>query len=293
MWIPYDVRASLKGESDRETLRLSRADGLRRDFLVGFYLRNPVTQVWELDLLADEASPELPASLPGATFTPCPNEGGKLAEVIYRLPATSAQEALHLAHDDLQPRLLGWLVQAGRGMAIAGWRVADMTHGARWRSTPFRPSALRIDLGLAPADPDLAPFLDLFQRARNAPDAAGRMLAAFAILSASLSHPALAASGARTMRIGQDLLIHSGAIALTDRLMDMALPDLVVHLRPEHDRLIAPDGVLAPLVLDLAAQKRLALLANLADLAAHRLILAELSARRAGAEARSAAPAEG
>ena len=279
MWIPYDVRASLKGESDRETLRLSRADGQRREFLVGFYLRNPVTQAWELDLVAEDGLPELSASLPEASFTACPNEAGKLAEVIYRMPATSAAEALHLAHDDLQPRLLSWLAQVGRGMAIAGWRVADMTHGARWRCTPFRPSAMRVDFALAPVDRDLAPVVELFQRARNAPDAASRLLAAFAVLSAAMTHPAMTASGATTMRITQDMLIHSGAMTLPDKLMDIPLAELMALLRPEHDRLVGRDGVLLPVLDDLAAQKRLALLANLADLVAHRLIQAELRAR--------------
>lgn len=292
MWIPYDVRASLKGESDRESLRLSRADGQRREFLVGFYLRNPVTQAWELDLVAEEGLPELPTRLPEAAFTICPNEAGKLAEVIYRLPATSATEALHLAHDDLQPRLLAWLAQVGRGMAIAGWRVADMTHGARWRCTPFRPSAMRVDYAMAPVDADLAPVVDLFQRARNAPDAATRLLASFGVLSAALTHPAMRRSGADTLRISQDMLIHSGAMVLPDGFMDLPLTDLVARLRPENDRLIA-GGVLAPVSDDLTAQKRLALLANLADLVAHRLIQAELAARGHQVEPAPAMVAEG
>lgn len=293
MWIPYDVRASLKGESDRETLRLSRADEQRREFLVGFFLRNPVTQAWELDLIAEEGLPELPARLPDAAFTVCPNDAGKLAEVIYRLSATSAIEALNLAHDDLQPRLLAWLAQVGRGMAIAGWRVADMTHDARWRCTPFRPSAMRVDYGMAPVDADLMPVVELFQRARNAPDAAMRLLAAFAVLSAAMTHPAMKRSGADTLRISQDMLIHSGAMALPNGLMDMPLQNLMDLLRPEHDRLVGRDAILVPVSTDLAAQKRLALLANLADLVAHRLILAELAARSHGVEPASALAVEG
>ena len=279
MWIPYDLRASLKGETDRETLRLSRADTQSREFLVGFFLRNPVTQAWELDLAADDGLPELPADLPGASFSPCPNEAGKLAEVIYRLPAASAAEALSRAHADFQPRLLAWLARIGRGMAIAGWRVADMRHGARWRCTPFRPSAMTLDLGLATVPADLAPVVELFQRARNAPDAASRLLAAFAVLTAATRHSALARSGADTLTLSQDMLIHSGAIALPDPLLGKPLADLITLLRPEHDRLVGRDGILLPVLDDLDAQKRLALLANLGDCVAHRLILAEIEAR--------------
>lgn len=288
MWIPYDIRASLKPESSRDSVRLSQADTRRREFLVGFFLRNPVTQVWELDLVAGEGGSDLPAGpdLPGARFGTHPNEGGKLAEVIYRLPAASAADALERAHADLQGRMLGWLAEIGRGMAIAGWRVADMAHGARWRCTPFRPSAMNLDFAAqAPLDGDLLPVAELFQRARNAPDAASRLLAGFAVLAAALRHPAMARSGAAGLRVTQEMLVHSGALALPEPLLDMALPELIATLRPHHDRLVGADGVLLPVLDDLAGQKRLALLANLADLVAHRLILAEIRARRQGAGA--------
>lgn len=297
MWIPYDIRASLKPESSRDSVRLSQADTQRREFLVGFFLRNPVTQVWELDLVAEDGRPDLPAGpdLPDARFSTHPNEGGKLAEVIYRLPAASAADALERAHADLQRRMLGWLAEIGRGMAIAGWRVADMAHGARWRCTPFRPSAMNLDFAAqAPLDGDLLPVAELFQRARNAPDAASRLLAGFAVLVAALRHPAMARSGAAGLRVTQEMLVHSGALALPEPLLDMALPELIATLRPHHDRLVGADGVLLPVLDDLAGQKRLALLANLADLVAHRLILAEIRARRQGAgAARDAAATAG
>lgn len=43
MWIPYDIRASLKADSPPEAIRQSLADAEPREFLVGFFLRNPVT----------------------------------------------------------------------------------------------------------------------------------------------------------------------------------------------------------------------------------------------------------
>lgn len=283
MWIPYDIRASLKADSSRDTLRLSQADPRPRDFVVGFFLRNPVTQAWELDLVADEGAAELPAGpeLPDAYLSLHPNQAGKLAEVIYRLPASSATEALELAHADMQRRMLRWLVEIGRGMAIAGWRVADMAHGARWRCTPFRPSAMQVNhAALSPLEADLAPVVELFQRARNAPDAASRLLAGFAVLVAALRHPALAGCGAGALRVTQEMLVHAGALALSDQLLDLTLPELVATLRPEHERLVGADGVLLPVLDDLAGQRRLAVLANLADLAAHRLIVAEIRARQ-------------
>ena len=53
-------------------------------------------------------------------------------------------------------------------------------------------------------DADLAPVVDLFQRARNAPDAATRLLASFGVLSAALTHPAMRRSGGTTLTCGED-----------------------------------------------------------------------------------------
>lgn len=289
MWIPYDIRAALKAESPADAIRLSQADGRRREFLVGFYLQNPVARAWEVDLLIAGEPGEISAApaLPEARLSLHGNAAGKLAEVIYRLPAAAAEEALARAHGDIRRRLLRWQAEIGRGMAIAGWRIADLAHQARWRSTPFRPSAVKVeDAALGPLDADLAPLAELFQRARNAPDPASRLLAAFAVLHAAAEHPALARSGAGAFRVTQEMLIHSGALAWPEPLEDLDLAGLTAALRPHHDRLLSPSGTLAPMAEDLAAQRRLAMLANLADLVAHRLILAEIRAR-----ARAARPA--
>ena len=286
MWIPYDIRASLKADSPPEAIRQSLADAEPREFLVGFFLRNPVTQAWEADIAVEGAPAEMAAApdLPGARISFHGNDGGKLSEVIYRLDATAHDQALARAHADMQRRMLRWLVQIGRGLALAGWRIADPAHGARWRCTPFRPSAMRADhIPLDPMPPDLAPLAELFQRARNAPDAASRLLAAFALLHAARDHPALARADVPSFRVTQDMLIHSGAIACPEPLEGLDLGQLIAHLRPHHDRLVGPGGILAPVLDDLAGQRRLAQLANLADLAAHRLILAELRARQGAA----------
>ena len=261
MWIPYDIRSSLKAETAPETIRLSKADGTSRNFVVGFYLRNPISQSWELDISADAEPLDIPAgpAAPGARIFIYGNEAGKLGEVIYQLSATSAEEALALAHKDFQPRLMRWLAEIGRGMAIGGWRIQDMTHGARWRCTPFRPSAMKLDFAaLPPIDRDLAPFVDLFQRARNAFDAASRLMAGFAVLKAAQNrHPALTGSGAAEFRVTQEMLIHSGALAWPQPLQDLTLDQLIEVIHPHHDRLTGPDGILAPVSDDLASCARL------------------------------------
>lgn len=283
MWIPYDIRASLKAESDAATVRMSRADESERDFLVGFFLRNPVTQVWELDLVASPQGVEIAAGsdLPGATITYHGNDAGKLTEVIYRLGATSANAALALAHDDFQRRLLRYIAAIGRGMAIAGWRIADSKHGARWRCTPFRPSAMQLDFdAIGPIERDLAPIVELLQRARNAPDAASRMMAAFAVLHAAQSgHAALSGAGASDFIVSQEMLVHAMAMDFASQLQGLDLSGLIAALEPEHQRLVAPGGLLATLGDDLPTQQRLSQFANLADHVAHRLIGAEIRSR--------------
>lgn len=289
MWIPYDIRASLKAESDPAVVRLSRADDSVRDFLVGFFLRNPVTQAWELDLVASPSGTDLAedAAPAGMSIVFHGNDAGKLSEVIYRLPATSAQDALHKAHADFRPRMMRYLAEIGRGMAIAGWRIADGTHGARWRCTPFRPSAMHLEFDdLAPVEADLVPVIELFQRARNAPDAASRLMAGFAVLHAANSgHAALSGAGAADFRVSQEMLVHAGAMEFSSQFLGLGLGDLIAAMQPHHARLTSAEGLLAAVSDDLAAQQRLAQIANLADLVAHRLILAELKMR---AKARAA-----
>ncbi|HRO15438.1 MAG TPA: methylamine utilization protein MauJ [Paracoccus sp. (in: a-proteobacteria)] len=284
MWIPYDIRGTLTPASRPDSIRLSIADAAPREFLIGFLLRNPVTQQWELDVIADPAGHELSGAGEDANLRIgfYGNEAGKLTEIILRLTSTSAQAALQRAHGALQPRLLRYVIETGRGMAVAGWRIADTTHDARWRCTPFRPSALILDHDtLDPLAPDLAPVAELFQRARNAPDAAGRMLAAFAVLrAAQTGHPALARAGTEEFRVTSEMLVHAGAMDSAAVLVGCDLDGLIAALRLQHDRLIGPDGVLAPLADDLPAQQALARLANLADLVAHRLLTAEIRARR-------------
>lgn len=285
MWIPYDIRASLKAESDPASIRMSRADESPRDFLVGFFLRNPVTQAWELDLVANAAGQELaPNAAPGMRISLHGNDAGKLSEVIYRLSATSAQNALYRAHEDFQRRMLRWMTEIGRGMAIAGWRIADTGHSARWRCTPFRPSAMHLDfdqLGTLPAD--LVPYAELFQRARNAPDAVSRLMAAHAVIhAAGQGATALANARAGDFRISQEMLIHAGAVDFNEALLGQPLATLAETLRAYHQRVTSPEGMLAALSDDLAAQQKLAQIANLADLVSHRLLQAELRARAAG-----------
>lgn len=235
MWIPYDLRGALKASSSPAAVRLSLSDTAAREFLIGFFLRNPVTQQWEVDVVAPSGGEEIAGE--DMTIRFFGNDDGKLSEIVVRLVDDSASTALCRAHDALQRRLLRYAVETGRGMMIGGWQIADTTHGARWRCTPFRPSALHLDhAALPPMAPDLAPFAALFQRARHAPDAATRLMAAVAVLhQAAAGHPAFARA-APDFRITQEMLVHADALEDAGPLIGQGLDALLAALRPLHDR---------------------------------------------------------
>lgn len=288
MWIPYDISGTLTPASDPAAIRRAREDGSPRPFVVGFMLRNPVTQSWELDVAAEPAGTRLDED--GAELILHGNDSGKLAEVLFTLTAGSPDAALARAHALLTRRLLRYGLESGRGMAIAGWRIADARHGARWRCTPFRPSALTLDhAGTGPVPDDLAPLAELFQRARAAAEPASRLIAAFGVLyAAAAGHPAISTATRDGFRVTAAMLAHAGAGDVAASLAGAELTALIAVLRPHHDLLIGANGVMIPRCDDLGLRQELARLANLADLAAHRLLLAELRRRQAPGDAPAA-----
>lgn len=285
MWLPYATSGSLKAETDAETIRLSRLDSTPRDFLVGFFLRNPVTQAWEADLRAGADGTTFACELGGAPAEIgfYGNDGGKLGEVLFRLTAREAQDALRLAHEELEGRIERLVAETGRGVDVVGWRVADMKHGSRWRRTPFRPSALSVSYQAAdPVPADLRPLASLYKRARNAPDSNYRLLCAFAVLmGAAEPEGPLAAETRDSFAVTQEMLIHAGAMEFAPDLVGKSLLELVFFLRPRQDSLFAAPNLLAAHVVDQEAMQSVGALANLADLAAHRLLLRELRHRKA------------
>ena len=86
-------------------------------------------------------------------------------------------------------------------------------------------------------------------------------------------------------RVTTEMLVHAGADDAA--LAGLDLPGLLVALRPFHDRLVGPTGIRRPICDNLPARQRLSRMANLADLAAHRLLAAEIRAR--GLDARQPA----
>lgn len=287
MWIPYDLAGSFKAETSALTIERSRADRSVRDVLVGFFVRNPITQTWEIDIRADAVKEvltvevdEMPAEI--ACYG---DETGKLSEIIYRVKSAEPYVAFDACRHDLEDRLARWTLELGRGMAVAGWRVADPANEARWRCTPFRPSALDLDLeAVAFAPDDLKPLLRLYQHARNASDPGWRLLNAYAVLKCwrAGEAPFPAQPQRPVLTVTLEMLVHSGALGCAANFKDQPLARLVDALEVWRDAVLqdleAPgEGTHG---LRGEARWRLAHMANLADLVARETLIREIARRR-------------
>lgn len=287
MWIPYDSTGSLKGETSAASLQRSQADRSVRDVLVGFFVRNPITQSWEIDIRAEAVKEVLRVDLDGmsAEIACYGDDSGKLSEIIYRVKCAEPYAAFDACRHDLEDRLARWTVEIGRGMAIAGWRVADPANEARWRCTPYRPSALDLDLdAVAFAPDDLKPLLRLYQRARNASDPAWRLLNAYAVLKCwrAGKDPFPAKPQRPSPTVTLEMLVHSGALSCAMSFKDQPLASFVDALEVWrdavlHDLELPGEGVHG---LRGEARWRLAYMASLADLAARKTLLIEIARRR-------------
>ncbi|WP_046862881.1 methylamine utilization protein MauJ [Microvirga massiliensis] len=290
MWIPYGLQGHLKAESAPATIEQSKADRSERDIVVGFFVMNPVTQTWEIDISAASATDVLQTTIGGvaAVVAFYGGDAGKVNEVIYRLRAPSPLEAFTVCYRDLEDRLARWALELGRGMAIAGWQIADPQHKARWRCTPFRPSAVALDpTVIEGAPPGHQAVLALYRNARNASDPAWRLLCAVSILRSwqrqeepfASTNRRLAYTGGhrREHRVTFEMLVHSGAIATAPDLRDRPFEDLIDRLEPLRETIMRqldrPHGEMS----GFEARSALVQMANLADTAAREVLLEELA----------------
>ncbi|MDD2867341.1 methylamine utilization protein MauJ [Neomegalonema sp.] len=292
MWIPYGLSAPLKAETSRATVEASERDSGPRPMLIGFFLSDPVSRGREIDAASASMGEPLELVLEGheARLSLHGGEAGKINEAVYQITARSLAEALEIGRRDLEARLSRWALQMGRGASVAGWRVADPTHGAVWRCAPFRPSALDLDpAALDSAPPEAAPFLELYRRARNASDPAWRLLCACGILRAWRAGEAPFDAGFAQRRVGFQDLLQSGALVCAGDLRDQPLEALMTRLealRGEILRMLEAPGEAAS--FSPAASESLAQMANLADLLAREGLRGALGLK-AGAPAAAAA----
>ncbi|WP_119681413.1 methylamine utilization protein MauJ [Indioceanicola profundi] len=268
-------------------VRASREDRAEREFLVAVYLLNPLTRAWDIDLLLEA---EFSIAAPGGAeiqIAAANGANGRLGELICRSQAASAEAAVELVYDAVADLLGRWCVTHGRGMEIAGLRVADMVHQAKWRAVPFRPSTIDatadIGDGLTAEHRALAA---LYRQARNASSPIQRLLCAMRILdsfAAGQRHLKSLPTGSCThnmfdncsgFRVSREMLVLSGAWSRHADLEGQDLHVLIQTLQPVRTRLL---GMLAGEALDTDIGTyswlfQLSGLANLADCAAHQIL---------------------
>jgi hypothetical protein len=293
MWVPYNLLTPLKAESPKAAVLASEAASNERDFVVGFFLRNPATRNWETDILVSADGPDEPVMLDGrpGTMHASGSPSGKLVEIIYTLAATGAVPALSACYAHGAKHIDEMILQYGRGIELVGWRVADIDHGARWRCVPFMPSALTAspDVRGVPADYD--EVLRLYREARCTTSARLRLICAGAILDAAVSgrEPFAIRKGAPDLvnhgvpLVTNDMLIRSNAIIAHPHLKGATVAEVHALIEPRRQALLA--GLVHSGEGEYAAhsgygpESDLAALANLADLMARDLVLASMRAR--------------
>lgn len=290
MWIPHNTLSPLKAETPKETVVASEAAKEERSFVVGFMLCNTLTRAWETDLIVSAADSERDIEIDGA---PCilhasANDAGKLHEIVYAVPATGAMDALALAFRHADGELSRMALQYGRSFEIAGWRVADVEIGARWRFVPFRPSALKSEPPLGSLPAAWGDLLRLYREARSATSPTWRLIAAGAILDAAVSQRA-PFDGTDLDAAGQaltfDMLARSGTLSTHPEFKDGTVRALYDVAEPLRQSLLAELSRLGTVatrreVGDYHGTVGLTALANLVDLVARELVL--MSLRRAG-----------
>ena len=289
MWIPYDLKGPLKADTSPETIAAAGMDRKLRQIMVGFFLRNPVTWTWEIDLCAQDFADGIETQLEGqpARIDLHGDDTGRVEEIVYRTFGTDHLAVLSRCHRDLEARLARWALELGRGMSIAGWRVADPDNNARWRCTPFRPSALNLSPERAvPPSPEFLPLLNLYRQGRNSSDPAWRLITATAILTAWRDGcPPLDRRQMPPQTVSLQMLVLSGTLVELAGLQDQPLETLVELLVQERDAQMAalahPTRISS---VGLAAQARLAQLANIADLAARQVLLVQMQQAESVAE---------
>jgi len=290
MWFPYSLPVRWKAEGDRSRINDSLADETEREFLIGFYLHNRVTREWEVELQLKEPY-WAPATEQGSAVSVgyYPNETGQLAEIICRIRDSNSARALKRCHDHVSRVLDCWSVIKGRGFAILGFRVADLSHDARWRVLPHRPSTETFDLPPCEAMPEAyRTLLALYREARNSPSDIYRLLCCYKILRVwvegaapfDLLQARTAELGCQTVqeqRVDREMLALSGLASFRPELEGMRFDELLDSIASWREWAVDALSVeRPPPAFDYERGLELASVANLIDRAAHRILAAEI-----------------
>jgi hypothetical protein len=302
MWFPYSLPVRWRAESEPKRIQASLADTTPREFLIGFYLHNPITREWQVELqltephwiqVTDQGGEISVGYYPSAT--------GQLAEIICRIEEATSAAAVRRCYAFVSRTLSCWSALKGRGFAVLGFKVADLRHEAKWRALPHRPSVERFEPPARAALP--TPYwtlTTLYREARNSASDVYRLLCCHKILWMWIKRAD--PFGQLQVRASQFGMQLAGDYQVTEKML--ALSGLI-HYRPELEGVRFAD-LLEPLATwrrwalqavvdeDLPDQlgeyehgRELSSVANLVDMAVHHILADELRAWQKLAESQA------
>nr|WP_045836365.1 methylamine utilization protein MauJ [Hyphomicrobium sp. 99] len=292
MWIPYNWMASLRAESPPEAVSASEAAHELRNFVVGFFVRSTGARAWETDFLAS-SSPTVDQWVGErrVTIQFSSSQNGKMNEIVYNMLASGSKDALGIAYGAVQDFIDDVCLAHGRSIEVIGWRVADVEHGARWRSVPFLPSALSAIEPMRDVAPEFQSFIRLYREARCASSPMWRLVCAGAALAGLLQGDA---SGERSRNpISVEMLVRSGAYSFYPQFVDADAGTLSAWVEPRRQAVLADLGGAATtdqIEVSLTARReiesdaKLAALANLTDLVAREVLLSAMKGKEMSSE---------
>lgn len=303
MWFPYSLPTTWKVESDRQRINESQADSTPREFLVAIQLRNPVLREWSVELQLDEPWSSVQKGPDGEEITVgfFPDENSRLAEITCKLIGTDQHEAARKSYALVSAMLSAWSAEHGRAFAVGGLRLADLKHNARWRCLPHWPSALDFAIpALVDAPKAFLSVANLYREARASSSDRYRFLCCQTILEKwRRGDPPFGRGNGRKggksarskpgLRVTRELLAVSGMINFWPELEETPLEHLMDRLRPWNRAALAfalegdDDG--GP--EDLTQAMEWAAVANLVDLAAHKVLSHVFAGGRGTSDSRS------
>lgn len=243
MWFPYTLPSQWKAECDRERVRDSQADTGVREFLVGFYLHNPINQEWQVELHLEEPQWnefEYQGGSISAGFYP--HDEDRLAEILCRLQEKSPGEAVRHSYSFVVRLLNYWSVWYGRGLGIAGYRIADLRHEARWRAVPHRPSAEQLLIpDIEHCNAEINGLFELYRTVRTSNSPVYRFLCAYKLINLVCNPQASVGLRelAEAQTVTRETLVISGMMNYQPDLEGQQLTHLPELLRHWRESLLA------------------------------------------------------
>lgn len=280
MWFPYTLPSQWKAECDRERVHDSDADNSTREFLVGFYLRNPVSQEWQVELHLEEPQWhefEYWGSSISAGFYPHDEE--RLAEILCRIQATTPAEAVRYCYGFVVRLLNVWSAWYGRGFGIDGYRVADLRHEARWRAVPHRPSSEQLTVpDMQQRRTEMDGLLELYRTVRTSNSPVYRFLCAYKLICLLVNNSQGTPAGANTVAeaeaVTKETLVISGMIKYRPELEGRPVAELPELLRSRQEALLTTitDTEASAEPLEFTQLNELDCISNLLDITSHRVL---------------------